>query len=78
MSYHHPSGSIELGDQTWMYLCRGIVPGGDPGGPVEALQVWFSLPGRSGEWVASPELPPDELELTRSALRELLTERLAS
>lgn len=78
MSHQHPSGSIELEDRTWMYLCRGIVPDGDPGGPVEALQVWFSVPGRSGEWIASPELPPDEFELTEDALRGLLRETLAA
>lgn len=78
MRADHPSGSIELGDRTWMYLCRGIVPGGDPGGSVEAVQVWFSVPDRSGVWLASPEVPPEELDLSDGALRKLLTERLAS
>lgn len=78
MSGDHPTGAVEFEGETWMYLCRGIVRDGEPGGPVEGVQLWFSVPGESGEWLASRELPPEELDLSRGALRALLAELAAS
>lgn len=74
MSGEHPTGAIEFRGETWIYLCRGIVRGRDPAGPVEAAQVWFSVPGTTGEWLASPELPADGLDLSEGTLRDLLAQ----
>lgn len=74
MSEDHPTGAVEFDGESWMYVCRGIVLDGDPGGPVKAFRIWFSVPGASGEWLASPELTPEELDLSREALRDLLAE----
>ena len=72
MTGEHPTGAIAFRGETWIYLCRGILRGRDLGGSVEAAQVWFSVPGTTGEWLASPELPADELDLSEGALRDLL------